>query len=287
MRGATILCYSTFGVYIYAVVARRAQGLWRWTALATGTVFVGCVVLGFVAVAEALADRAGAPSPALLTLFSTLLVGCGGLIMIVYILYTNVRPLWQLIREIKDLPQQREELRRLRDDIRDLSVRVSDQIIPLRSYADPVIVRRIKEASQRAGVSEEEARVAEEAARMITLRPENIHQLRQYDEQALIVREVAAQGAKEFAILAASNQYFYGDVMIVAALAMGAERLGVTLHREPQGWHRRLGALIAEVLATYEQPAETLAAYRKEKAASDAAKHELLTSMAQAGEVRA
>src|SRR5579885_2089152 len=28
MRGGTILCYSTFGVYVYAVVARRAQGLW-------------------------------------------------------------------------------------------------------------------------------------------------------------------------------------------------------------------------------------------------------------------
>lgn len=283
-RGITILFYSSFGVYVYAVVAVRARDQWRWTAIATGAVFVGCVVLGLVAIAEALADRAGTPSPALLSFFSLLLVGCGGLIMIVYILYTNVRPLWGLIQEVRALPRLRAELLHLRDDVRDFNVRLSDVIILLRSYADPDLVRAVKESCRRQGLPEDECRVAEEATRWITFKPENIHRLRRYDDQALETREVAARGAQEFALLAERGLYFYGDVYIVAALAMGAERLDITLHRPPGEWHRNLAAIIADVLAAYQQPQEKLMAYRKELAVRDAAKRDLLDALAFGGQ---
>lgn len=278
-RGITILFYSSFGVYVYAVVAARARDQWRWTAIATGAVFVGCVALGIVAIVEALADRAGVTSPVLLSLFSIMLVGCGGLIMVVYILYTNVRPLWQLIQEARALPRMRDELRHLRDDVRDFNVRLSDVIVLLRSYADPDIVRDVKDACQRYGLTEDECRIAEEAARWITFNPENIHRLRRYDDQALETRAVAARGAQEFAILAERGLYFYGDVYIVAALAMGAEQFGVTLHREPQDWHRRTAAIIADVLAVYHQSEETLASFRKEVAERETAKRDLLDAL--------
>ena len=278
-RGITILFYSSFGVYVYAVVAARARDQWRWTAIATGAVFVGCVALGIVAIVEALADRAGVASPVLLSLFSIMLVGCGGLIMVVYILYTNVRPLWRFVQEVRALPRMRDELLHLRDDVRDFNIRLSDVVVLLRSYADPDIVRGVKESCLRQRLPKDEARVAEEAARWITFKPENIHRLRRYDDQRLETRDGAAHGAHEFAILAERDLYFYGDVYIVAALAMGAEQLGVTLHREPQDWHRRSAAIIADVLATYQQPEETLASYRKEMAERDAAKRDLLDSV--------
>ena len=293
-RGLTIICYSIYGVYIFSREFRTEEKGWRWVSLVLVAAFAGSVLDGAAAIASALAEHAGRPSPTLLSVTSLAVVGCCGVIMACYLIYADVRPLWRYAQalyradaayralrveqavaktERARLIAERQELERVRDQVITISTRLDDQYTQARKWVDQNFIVAAKELAAREGHSAEDRDLLLQAARDITLNPENIHLL--VGDQSLDPAE-AATGALEFATLAGRDLYFYSDADLIGALAMGAEEFGVALPREPTERHRRLGRLLGDLLRSYRHPTETLVAYRKMRADSAAANAELV-----------
>lgn len=296
-RGATIICYSIYGVYIFSREFRGGEKGWRWVSLVLVAAFAGSVLDGVAAIASALAERVGRPSPALLSATSLAVVGCCGVIMACYLVYADVRPLWRYAQALRradatyraqqheratiataraDLATERAELERVRDQVIAISTRLDDQYTQARKWVDQNFIAEAKALCARARLSDEDGALMLQAARDITLNPENIHRL--VADQSLDPAD-AATGALEFATLAGRALYFFSEADLIAALAMGAEEHGVTLPRVPTEQHRRLGRLLGDLLRTYHHPVDKLTAYRKMRVDSAAANDELVATL--------
>jgi len=293
-RGLIILCYSVYGVYIFSREFRREEKGWRWVSLVLVAAFAGSVLDGAAAIASAVAEHNGHPSPTLLSVTSLAVVGCCGVIMACYLIYADVRPLGRYIRALRRadathralqrehvaiedarvaLAAEHREVEQARDQVIALSTRLDDQYTQARKWVDQNFIAAAKGVAARERLTEEDRALFLQAARDITLNPENIHLL--VDDQSLDPAD-AARGAWEFATLAGRDLYFYSDADLIAALAMGAEEKGVTLSRVPAERHRCLGRLLGDLLRSYDHPADKLTAYRKMRADSAAANDELV-----------
>jgi len=297
-RGVTILWYSAFGVYIYSLVVltnyrSRRQRVDVTPVAAMSLVFLGSFIIGAVDMGSAIADRIGVSKHVIASLSTGASLGLVAIIatfVVVYLVYLLARPSWLLLQEgrtapqrLAELQQEVAELRRVRADVRDLSTGVDDKMILMLDYADPDIVHAAEEACTVEGVSDEDREVVMAAAREVTLRPDHIIRLRKVGTQSLppdaLDLDDYSSGARHFAKLSERDVYFYSDVHIVATLALGAERLGVPLRRQPQEWHRRLGRILAGVLEAYEQPSGYVAAYKRELERRVADKQHLLADL--------
>jgi len=296
-RGLTIIPYSLYGVYIFACAFRTEEKGWRWASFVLGVAFAGSMLDGVAAIASAIAEQRGRPSPVLLSATSLAVVGCCGLIMSCYLVYTDVRPLWRVIRAFRRaqatyraaraelvavrhertrLAREREELEQVRDQVITLSTRLDDLHSLARKWVDHNFIALAKEACVRERLGCDERELFLQAARDITLNPDNIHLL--VDDQSLDPTE-AATGALEFATLAGRDLYFYSDADLIAALAMGAEEFGIALPRVPTERHRRLGRLLGDLIRAHRHPDDKLTAYREMRADSAAANDELVAAL--------
>lgn len=133
------------------------------------------------------------------------------------------------------------------------------------AYADPNIRREVNAECDREAIPYEERLVVQAAAVIVTLHPKNLIRLRQKGEQAL---DSSAREQRDtiavIAELSATDVYFFSDADLIAALACGAEELGIDLRRQPHAGHRCLATLLARVLERYEQPEGYRAAYQSE-----------------------
>lgn len=296
-RGLIILCYSIYGVYIFGRESRTEEKGWRWVSLVLVAAFVGSVLDGLAAIASALAEFTGRPSPLLLSTTSLAVIGCCGVIMTCYLIYADVRPLVRYVRALRRanatyralhteheaikaeraaLAAEHQELEKTRDQIITISTRLDDQYTQARKWVDQNFIAAAKCVCDREQLGEEDRQLFLQAARDITLNPENIHLL--VNDQSLDPGE-ARTGALEFASLAGRGLYFYSDADLIGALAMGAEEFGVELPRNPTERHQRLGRRLGDLLRSYDHPADKLATYRKMRAASIAANDELAAAL--------
>jgi hypothetical protein len=99
---------------------------------------------------------------------------------------------------------------------------------------------------------------------IVTLHPENIDRRRPKGDQQLDLAALRKGSLGQLVKLAETDAFFFSDAHMVAALACGAERQGITLRRKPQALHRRLAILLEGVLNDYDQPDHYRAAFRAE-----------------------
>jgi hypothetical protein len=201
---------------------------------------------------------------------------------VLYVLYTAVQPLWAQKKRLDALPAEEARLDRKYEAVRQLVMTFVDQLVLVRTYADPEVVRAvIKKCQQDGTLDAYERTVAWEAANIITLHPKNIEYMYGVGERQLdpgdMVKDVEA-----FLEAAESGIIVYDDVNYVVALVFGAERNGTRINGV-QDWHRKLAHMIDSALREYRQPPETLAAFRRyhehQEWIKDGIVHDVLASM--------
>jgi len=312
-RGVTIMWYSAIAVYLYLYVALESYRARQWKELLTpvttmSLIFVGSFVIGVIDMVEAFADHAGRTGHiiALLPELSFLgLIACIGAFVVVYLINLTARPVWRVGRDVRYAPERLTEIRRataeleraraelaeervdwerVRADVRDLSTRVDSKLIPIIPYADPAVERAMKDETAKEGLDDEDRELGLTAARTLTLHPDHIYRLRKPGEQRLDPDALGADGelaagTRHFAKLSERDLYHYAEVNLVLALALGAERFGVPLRRQPEERHRRVACVLARVLERYDQPYSYVTAYQKEMAQRALEKGQMLRDM--------
>lgn len=312
-RGVTIMWYSAIAVYLYVYVGLESYRTRQWKELLTpvttmSLIFVGSFVIGVIDMVEAVADHAGRTGRiiALLPEISFMgLVACIGAFVVVYLINLTARPIWSVGRDVRYAPERLTAIRRataelelaraklaqeranweqVRADVRDLSTRVDSKLIPIIPYADPDVERAMKDESAKEGLDDEDRELGLTAARTLTLHPDHIYRLRKPGEQgldpaALDADGELASGTRHFAKLSERDLYHYAEANLVLALALGAERFGVPLRRQPEERHRRVARVLARVIERYDQPYSYVTAYQKEMAQRTLERGQMLRDM--------
>jgi hypothetical protein len=270
IRGLVLTWYCAFSLYAYFLVATRSRGSHRGRWLLTSPMalafgFACGAGTGLVVIAEALTDHAGYRWAWLESAYSITLILCFTAFAMVYFRGAVVKPVWYWLESLRTAKGRLRELQAASGDALDLNSHIDDKLTLLASYADPNIRRDVNAACDRVAIPYEERLVVLQAATIVTLHPKNLIRLRQRGEQAL---EAETRDTRDtvgvFAELSANDVFFFSDAHLVAALACHAEELGITLRRQPQEWHRHLGAMLGDVLDRYEQSEEYRAAYQHE-----------------------
>jgi hypothetical protein len=269
-RGVVLTWYCAFSLYAYLLVVRQTRparcSRWHVTSpmvLAFG--FAAGICTGLVVVAEALTDHIAMRIGWLPDAYSSSLIVCFIAFSSVYFRGAVMRPVGYGVRSLMTARDDRKEADAAIGHALDINSYIDDKLVLLVPYADPAIRRETNKECDRQAIPYNDRLVVLAAATIVTLRPENLVQLRRKGEQALASDDVDTEQALELLVeLSTADAFFMSDAYLVAALACGAEERGVDLRRTPQPWHRRLGSLFAGVLDRYDQPDGYREAYLNE-----------------------
>ncbi len=275
MIGVMSASGGAFAVYAFgqqALADRKAKRKGMFLLGLTLTLcWVDEVFWSLLGPVEGVIERYGQPAPFILQYvrFSILAIDIGYTALCV--LFFIVRPLLVLKRTIDRLPITLAEVEGKLYQVTEMSMMMSDQMVLMRIYADATIVKGLMTRCTRdTDLIAYHRAVAWEMANLLTLNPDLIHQMYAPGEEQLNPGEIAAELAK-YADFVDRELYLYADVGIAVGIAFHADEIGVMI-RGAQWWHRRIARHFVDVMATYDQPVEKLAAYRRYRARHKALK---------------
>lgn len=266
-RGIVEIWYCAFGVYAYVMLTQRTYRTLRWKALFTSATLLivaltVALVPAFCTIAEAVSDHVGVKVPWLVPLYLAGITISIGIFAVVYLRGAVLRPIARAIKA-RTL-RYATEVKAATADALEVNSHIDDKMTLLIAYADPDIRRRMRQTCIDHAVTYDELMLGLAAAMIVTLRPENIDRRRPKGDQHLDLDAVRRGSLGQLVELAETDAFFFSDANMIAALACGAERHGLTLRRKPRALHHRLAMLLEGVLNEYDQPDHYRAAFRAE-----------------------